>query len=119
MPRRPRTRGQKVRRVIFLASVAAAAIRFAMARRPTKDLTAPRAPEWPPLEKAAKVAAPDTPAWVEPLSGACPLTHPVKGNAGSGIYHVPGGRFYDATLPERCYRDPAAAEADGMRASKR
>jgi hypothetical protein len=43
----------------------------------------------------------------------------VKGNANSRIYHVPGGRFYDSTVPERCYRDESAAEADGMRASKR
>ena len=31
----------------------------------------------------------------------------------------PGSRFYDMTIPERCYRDAAAAEADGMRAPKR
>ena len=36
----------------------------------------------------------------------------------SGIYHLPGGRFYDRTRPERCYVDPAAAEADGYRAAK-
>ena len=61
----------------------------------------------------------DSSAWVGPVDGACPLTHPVKGNANSGIFHLPGGRFYDTTVPERCYRDAEAAEADGMRASKR
>ena len=44
-------------------------------------------------------------AWVAPVDGACPLSHPVKANANSGIYHVPGGRFYDRTRPERCYSD--------------
>ncbi len=56
--------------------------------------------------------------WVSPLDGVCPLTHPVKANDNSGIYHVPGGRFYDRTQAERCYRDAATAEADGYRAAK-
>jgi len=57
-------------------------------------------------------------AWVEPNDGACPLSHPVKANANSGIYHVPGGRFYERTQAERCYVDAASAEADGYRAAK-
>lgn len=57
--------------------------------------------------------------WVDPTDGECPLTHPVKGNASSRIYHVPGSRHFDRTMPERCYRDAAAAEADGIRAPKR
>ncbi len=57
--------------------------------------------------------------WVDPINGECPITHPVKGNASSRIYHVPGSRHYTRTIPERCYRDGAAAEADGMRAPKR
>ncbi len=82
--------------------------------------------EWPPLVDTAHAdtahadtAPADSAPWVDPLAGQCPLSHPVKGNASSKIYHVPGSRFYDMTTPERCYRDPAAAEADGMRAPKR
>ena len=56
--------------------------------------------------------------WVEPHDGECPDGYPIKANDNSGIYHVPGGRFYDRTVPERCYADPAAAEADGYRAAK-
>ena len=44
--------------------------------------------------------------------------YPIKGNANSRIYHVPGGRFYDRTVPERCYASAADAEADGYRAAK-
>ena len=55
---------------------------------------------------------------MEPVDGACPVTHPVKVTVSSGIYHVPGGRFYERTRPQRCYSDPAAAEADGYRAAK-
>ena len=123
---------RRIRRLVFLASAGTAIVKFAMARRPKAQPSTPQAPEWAPLRAAAEkkpvadIVAPtnsDTPApppdWVRPVDGACPLTHPVKGNANSKIYHVPGGRFYDSTVPERCYRDGAAAEADGLRASKR
>jgi hypothetical protein len=36
----------------------------------------------------------------------------------SGIFHEPGGRFYDRTRADRCYPTAAAAEADGYRRSK-
>jgi hypothetical protein len=133
---------RRIRRLVFLASATAAIVRFAMARRPKPQPSAPQAPEWAPLrastpktspadastasttsEPAATTSEPEAttsePDWVAPVNGACPLSHPVKGNANSRIYHVPGGRFYDSTVPERCYRDESAAEADGMRASKR
>ena len=57
--------------------------------------------------------------WVEPVDGACPATHPVKGKSGTGIFHMPGGLFYDRTVPDRCYRSAEAAEADGLRPAKR
>ncbi len=52
----------------------------------------------------------------------CPVSHPIKGNftTYSGepcIYHVPGGRFYDKTKPERCYATEAEARRDGCRRS--
>lgn len=57
--------------------------------------------------------------WVRPGDdGTCPLSHPIKANDKSMIYHQPGGRFYDRTRAERCYADPARAEADGYRAAK-
>jgi len=69
----------------------------------------------PPPPEAATADAP----WVDPVGGACPVSHPVKAKLGSGIFHVPGGQMYDRTVPDRCYVDAAAAEADGLRASKR
>jgi hypothetical protein len=60
----------------------------------------------------------------EPISAwQCPSTHIIKGNftPTSGercIYHVPGGRFYDKTKPERCYVSHQDAVADGCRQSK-
>jgi len=61
----------------------------------------------------------DDAAWVEPNGDACPATHPVKAKLSSKIFHVPGGQSYDRTRPDRCYRDAAAAEADGLRQAAR
>lgn len=76
----------------------------------------------PPVVGAAEIgtkgATPADAPWVAPTDGVCPLTHPVKLNESSGIFHLPGGRFYERTKPERCYITPEAAEADGYRKSK-
>jgi len=57
--------------------------------------------------------------WVAPEGdGSCPTTHPIKANANSAIYHVPGGRFYARTRAERCYAEANEAEADGYRRAK-
>src|SRR5688500_8483701 len=56
--------------------------------------------------------------WVAAIDGGCPDGYPVKANTNSGIYHVPGGRFYERTRAERCYAHTADAEADGYRRAK-
>jgi hypothetical protein len=71
-----------------------------------------------PLVGPEPESAAAAPTWVPPVEGACPSGYPIKGNANSRIYHVPGGRFYDRTVPERCYASAADAEADGYRAAK-
>lgn len=52
----------------------------------------------------------------------CPKGYPVKGNrTGSNKewkYHVPGGRYYNITVPEECFTTEAAAKAAGYRKSK-
>jgi hypothetical protein len=58
-------------------------------------------------------------SWTEPTDSACPVSHPVKAKLSSRIFHVPGGQSYDRTVPDRCYVDAAAAEAEGFRAAKR
>ena len=72
-----------------------------------------------PTGSADEAEAEPAAGWVDPVDGVCPASHPVKGNADSGIYHVPGGTFYDRTTPERCYVSAEAAEADGFRRAKR
>lgn len=90
--------------------------------------------EWPPLQAVAAPAVPHpheveqftatatataTAAdWVTPVEGQCPDGYPIKANDNSGIFHVPGGRFYDRTVPERCYANTDAAERDGYRRAK-
>ncbi|MGH9270091.1 MAG: hypothetical protein ACRDZ2_02340 [Ilumatobacteraceae bacterium] len=71
----------------------------------------------PDPEDPTPPVAGDSP-WVPAEAGSCPLSHPVKANDNSMIFHAPGGRFYDRTRAERCYVDAAAAEADGYRAAK-
>ena len=71
-------------------------------------------------DTADGATAPDSDrAWAEPLDdGGCPPSHPIKANNNSGIYHLPGGRFYERTVAERCYSTAEAAEADGYRPAK-
>lgn len=104
----------------------------------------PEPPTWPPLDRtpetadtsaaeSATAAAPQSSSaelapsptqatarsWAAPGDdGSCPEGYPVKAKESSGIFHLPGGRFYDRTNPDRCYADAAAAEADGYRRSK-
>ena len=80
-------------------------------------LVGDEAPDPAPVGTAANADLP-TPTWVPPVGGACPSGYSVKAKANSGIYHVPGGRSYDRTVPERCYASAADAEADGYRAAK-
>jgi NAD(P) transhydrogenase subunit alpha len=48
----------------------------------------------------------------------CPADYPIKGNASSLIYHLPGGPFYERTIPELCFAAEADAEAAGYRAAR-
>lgn len=64
------------------------------------------------------LTSPDGATWVPAVEGECPIEHPIKANDNSGIYHVPGGRFYDRTRAERCYARPEDADADGYRPAK-
>ena len=87
-------------------------------------------PEWPPLPTSSKPvpssaprSAPvettvETPRWLPPVDGHCPPGYSLKANENSGIYHVPGGRFYDRTVAERCYANAEDAIADGFRQAK-
>jgi hypothetical protein len=56
-------------------------------------------------------------------SWTCPPTHPIKGNRTAwGVepctYHLPGGRFYSRTKPERCYMTETEAMRHECRRSK-
>ena len=84
----------------------------------TAEPGAAAAPE--PATDGAPVATDDTDAgWVEaPADGAVPEGFPIKVNTKSGVFHVPGGRFYDRTNAQRFYVAAEAAVADGYRQSK-
>lgn len=87
----------------------------------TATATDPAAPEptlTPAPGPAPFVAVEPAVRWVAPVDGECPSGFTVKANDNSGIYHVPGGRFYARTVPERCYATADDAEADGYRRAK-
>ena len=93
-----------------------------VARRRATSMTMPSsssafAPTSPPPRNEARVAAPKA-RWVAPNDGQCPTGYPIKVNEGSGIYHVPGGRFYARTAADRCYATAEDATADGYRPAK-
>jgi hypothetical protein len=111
---------------LLLLAVAAALWQRRSARPAADDPP----PSWPPFadpsrsadgnEQAPRgfAASATAPRWVPPVDGACPAGYPVKANDNSGIYHLPGGRFYERTVPERCYTAVEDAEADGYRRAK-
>lgn len=51
--------------------------------------------------------------------GGCPERFPIKGNASSRIYHLPGEPSYEATNPEICFASEEAAAALGYRPRRR
>jgi len=54
--------------------------------------------------------------WVKGLDdGTCPDDYPIKGNASSRIYHLPGESSYAQTHPEYCFASEADAVAAGYR----
>ena len=71
-------------------------------------------------EATGLVDAPEAPALPEgaaaPLAdGSAPEGYTVKGNADSGLYHEPDGRWYDATVAEFWFKSAADAEAAGFK----
>ena len=84
--------------------------------RPAEPVTAT---EPAAVQAVSPAPAGGSDAWVEPTEGTCPASHPVKAKMSSKIFHVAGGLNYERTHADRCYRDAAAAEADGLRKSAR
>lgn len=108
------------RRTLCLMAIAAAGVgAFVVVRRrgatPAPPMSAPAASA--PAAPAPPAPAPSL-AWAAPVDGQTPDGYPVKVNTKSGIFHVPGGRSYDRTVPDRCYATAADAETDGYRRAK-
>ena len=121
--------GTALRRTMVLVAIAAGiGALLSWQRRQHVAPTATVPPQWPPWPAQPETGAPptvpsmapvDQPQWLPANDdGSTPDSHPVKAKESSGIFHVPGGRFYDRTKADRCYPTAAAAEADGYRQSK-
>ena len=104
-------------------------VAFSLVRRRRVTTTVGPA-EWPPFEprlvpspepvlSAEPVPSAGTAEWIVPgPDGAVPDSHPIKVKVTSGIFHVPGGRFYERTTADRLYPSAESAEAAGYRPSK-
>ncbi len=123
--------GTAFRRTLLFV-VVAVGIGAALSWRRTQTTTpAPtEPPQWPDWPARTDIA--DPPQQPRPTErnvpeqtwlpanddGSVPDGHPIKAKESSGIFHAPGGRFYERTKPDRCYPTAEAAEADGYRRSK-
>ena len=130
-----------LRRVLWLGVLVGGGVAGYRAWARKQSLPSAASSQWPPLppsagarEASSRVpstrepastpppAAADKPVeaprWLPPVDGSCPAGYPLKANNNSGIFHVPGGRFYDRTVAERCYANAEDAIADGYRQAK-
>jgi hypothetical protein len=111
-------------RLVAIGALVGAVV--ALLRMRTSDDTPVAAPEWPPLTPLAPEPTEirtATPAERDDrgelaTDGGSTTDLPIKAKTSSGIYHVPGGRFYDRTIADKRFATAAEAEADGYRPSK-
>lgn len=85
---------------------------------PASDAAIGENPRATPAATVRAGPGPTASGQAQPRGGACPASHPIKGNASSMIYHVPGGAFYAKTNPEACFASEADARAAGYRRSR-
>ena len=116
----------RILRFTGIAAVGAIGLGIIRSIRPAPKPEVTGAASWEPMvdkETPVRTSGPvqfaSTDAWVGPVDGVCPVSHPIKGNDSSKIFHVPGGSSYDRTVPERCYARAEDAESDGYRQAKR
>jgi len=93
-------------------------IAFALVRALERRPALPAATD-PAASPSRPAPVPDLAPWVDPVDGACPVSHPVKAKLSSKIFHLPGMANYERTNADRCYLGAAEAEADGLRPTKR
>ena len=129
-----RTRLLRLFKIVAVAGLVSGMVR-ALRRRRAPQVTGEA--RWPPLaeepsptprrgpvtfdESPAASAGDDAPGWVEPVDGACPSSHPIKGNLSRNnvlIFHLPGTNNYERTKPEACFATEADAEAAGFRKAR-
>ena len=113
----------RIARLLRIGAVVGFAVGVMRAIRRRRPPEVTGTASWPPLTETPAPAQRSgpvkfAPAGVEPVEGACPAGYPIKAKAASMIFHVPGGRSYDRTNPDRCYASEADAEADGYRKAR-
>jgi len=90
------------------AKKAAAATKAAEDAKATEDTKAAAAADAPAVDLPAGAAPPNE-------DGSAPEGYTVKGNANSGLYHEPGGQWYEQTEAEFWFKSAEDAEAAGFK----
>lgn len=84
----------------------------------TRDYRSYSAVKTKTKSQTLKIRQGKKPASTSPNGWNCPSWAPIKGNASSGIYHVPSARYYSRTNPEVCFSSESAARKAGYRKAK-
>jgi large subunit ribosomal protein L4 len=95
---------------------AAPAPKKAAAKKAAPKAETPEAAVAAFADLADAAPAPELPAGavVANADGSAPEGYEIKGNADSGLYHVPGSAFYNRTVAEFYFASAEAAEAAGF-----
>ena len=96
------------------ATAAAGLVSDAGSADAASDAAVEESPAADATEAAAAVELPAG-AVAANADGTAPEGYTVKGNADSGLYHVPGSQWYDATEAEFWFKSAADAEAAGFK----
>jgi large subunit ribosomal protein L4 len=98
------------------AEVAPAPVKKAAAKKAPAAADTPAAAVAALADVAAVSDSVELPAGAVPANadGSAPEGYDIKGNADSGLYHVPGSAFYNRTVAEFYFASAEAAEAAGF-----
>ncbi len=98
------------------AAKKAAPAKKAEAPKQEPEAAAKEAAAGEPVSKIAAADEPNLPKGAVPANedGSAPDGYEIKGNADSGLYHVPGSAFYSRTVAEFWFASAEDAEAAGF-----
>jgi large subunit ribosomal protein L4 len=102
--------------VVFTQATLPTQIGGGSTKQAVSTAAAAEAPAATSSASAGPVAGPHAGSVMPPEDGSTPTGYEIKGNADSGLYHVPGSRYYGQTKAEFWFDTVESAEAAGFAA---